>query len=184
MPSPELVKPPDRAALYEYFKKGSVGAELGVHAGKNAEVLLRVARPKRLYLVDPWTPGLDVADGVDPPLDGQEAYRQCAVRFRAKHHVGLRRMTSIDWLPSLRVYFLDWAYLDAAHDYESTRRELELLTRCVKRTGIIAGHDYHPHFPGVIQAVDELVARGEWRLAYLTAEEFWPSFGLVRAGRP
>jgi|GEM_PF-1851500 len=45
-------------------------------------------------------------------------------------------------------------FLDAGHDYEETRRDLEFAKRVHAR--VICGHDYNKtDWPGVVQAVDE-----------------------------
>lgn len=49
--------------------------------------------------------------------------------------------------------FFDFVYIDGDHAYESVKQDLLLWTRKIKKTGILAGHDYD--WPGVKQAVDE-----------------------------
>lgn len=44
-------------------------------------------------------------------------------------------------------------FLDAMHDYEETKKDIEWARRVGAR--IISGHDYCDKFPGVIQIVDE-----------------------------
>jgi hypothetical protein len=51
---------------------------------------------------------------------------------------------------------LDFVFIDAAHDYESVKNDIQAWKPKVKRGGILAGHDYHSEWPGVVQAVDEL----------------------------
>lgn len=175
-----MINPAIREDLYALFPKNGVGVELGVHIGKNAERLLAIADPSRLWLVDPWPRGVLVFDGVDPGIDGEAAYRACGARFRAYRHVKCLRTTSVLWLGSISDASLDWAYVDTVHTYETTRDELLLLARKLKPTGIIAGHDYHDEpWAEVKRAVDEFVAAGQWRIEYLTLDR-WPSYGLIR----
>lgn len=44
-------------------------------------------------------------------------------------------------------------FLDAIHDYEETKRDIDWALRCGAK--VICGHDYSAEFPGVQQAVDE-----------------------------
>ena len=53
---------------------------------------------------------------------------------------------------------LDFIFLDASHDYESVKEDLNVWYPKLKKTGIIAGHDYTSH-PGVKKAVDEFFAQ-------------------------
>jgi hypothetical protein len=176
-----MIHPSTREDLYQHFEREGIGAEIGVHVGKNAARLLDICAPTRLYLVDPYRRGDLVVDGIDLPIDAEEAMRQCAARFRGDRRALFRRTWSQLWLGSIDDGSLDWAYVDSDHKYETTRDELVLLARKVKPTGIIAGHDYHDLFGGVKQAVDEFVAKGPWSLTYLTLDEPWPSFGLTCA---
>lgn len=50
----------------------------------------------------------------------------------------------------------DFAWLDGDHAYEDVRADLLAYRPLMAMGGILAGHDYDPSFPGVIQAVDEL----------------------------
>jgi len=49
----------------------------------------------------------------------------------------------------------DIVFIDAGHDYMSAWYDITAWRQ--RATGIISGHDYDERFPGVIQAVDELV---------------------------
>ena len=49
---------------------------------------------------------------------------------------------------------IDFLYIDASHDYEGVKQDIENWSPHVRPGGIIAGHDYD-FFPGVTQAVIE-----------------------------
>jgi len=49
---------------------------------------------------------------------------------------------------------LDFVFIDAAHDYESAKKDIAAWYPKVKKTGVIAGHDYH-YSAGVKKAVHE-----------------------------
>lgn len=55
---------------------------------------------------------------------------------------------------------IDMIYVDANHDYEPTRNDIQAWLPHVREGGIIAGHDYDAQFPGVIRAVTELFPEG------------------------
>ena len=46
-------------------------------------------------------------------------------------------------------------FIDAAHDYENVKLDIQHWLPKVRVGGIIAGHDYDPRWEGVIKAVDE-----------------------------
>jgi predicted O-methyltransferase YrrM len=50
---------------------------------------------------------------------------------------------------------LDFIFIDAAHDYESVKKDINAWFPKLKKQGIIAGHDYASYAPGVVGAVNE-----------------------------
>ena len=56
---------------------------------------------------------------------------------------------------------LDFVYIDASHDYESVKRDIELWKPKICAGGFIGGHDYSFHFMGVIKAVGEAFKKPE-----------------------
>jgi hypothetical protein len=45
------------------------------------------------------------------------------------------------------------------HDYENVKADILAWKPKVKPGGIMAGHDYGPHAPGVIKAVNEVFGK-------------------------
>ena len=50
---------------------------------------------------------------------------------------------------------IDFVFIDANHDYDYVKKDIEAWFPKVKTGGVIAGHDYHKHWKGVVKAVDE-----------------------------
>lgn len=50
---------------------------------------------------------------------------------------------------------LDFVFIDAGHNYSAVKADIAAWSPKVKHGGEILGHDFHPKFPGVIQAVKE-----------------------------
>ena len=50
----------------------------------------------------------------------------------------------------------DIIYIDAAHEYESVKQDINKYLEILKPNGIIFGDDYNSNWPGVMQAVDEI----------------------------
>lgn len=60
--------------------------------------------------------------------------------------------------------YFDWVYIDANHQYEFVRRDLDLYSPRVKKGGLITGDDYGtPGWwkDGVTKAVEDFVASGK-----------------------
>ena len=51
--------------------------------------------------------------------------------------------------------YFDFIYIDANHEYQAVKKDLELYTP--KTKFLIGGHDYQFEWPGVVQAVNEIV---------------------------
>lgn len=49
----------------------------------------------------------------------------------------------------------DLIFIDGDHRYESVKKDIRKAMDLIKPYGIIAGHDYQPYWPGVVQAADE-----------------------------
>jgi methyltransferase family protein len=64
----------------------------------------------------------------------------------------------------------DLIYVDAAHDYDSVRRDAEVAVAKVKHDGLLIFNDYtmFDHVGGVpygvVQNVNELIVHGDWHV--------------------
>jgi predicted O-methyltransferase YrrM len=57
--------------------------------------------------------------------------------------------------PCLEGAAVDLLFIDGDHRYAAVRSDIQLFTPLVRRGGVICGHDYSVHHPGVQRAVDE-----------------------------
>lgn len=74
-------------------------------------------------------------------------------------------------------------YLDAAHDYASVKADIMAWWPKLASDGLMAGHDYDPQLPGVIQAVDEF-AKANALVVRLTAEPDFPHSWMIYKTEP
>ena len=64
-------------------------------------------------------------------------------------------------IPLLKDNSFDLIYIDAAHDYESVKKDIALSLPKLKKDGVISGHDYNrDNHLGVVAAVEEFVNMG------------------------
>ncbi len=153
---------PDRRSLIASFPKNAVVAEVGVAMGDFSADILETANPRLFYLIDAWA-----MDGHSNY--GEEGYKKVAGRFNEEIKTGkveIRRGYSHERLTELEDDSLDWIYIDAAHDYQSVRGDLDIALLKVGNGGIISGHDYcrwgkNGKRFGVLEAVNEFCVRND-----------------------
>ena len=61
-------------------------------------------------------------------------------------------------LTALRHRWWDMAFIDGDHSYEAVTQDIRLTLPLVRAGGLLVFHDYCPTWPGVVRAVDELIA--------------------------
>lgn len=136
------------------------GVELGVWKGDTSQVLLDSFPECHLTLVDPWqewSAGTtysrsDRRMGSIPQSGWDAARAECEARFAGHPRVRILPMISSEAILQVDGQ-VDFVFIDADHSYEVVRQDIDLWLP--RTTGVICGHDYGPHFPGVRRAVDE-----------------------------
>lgn len=180
LPVQEIRQAPKREDLLKTLPVGSVGAELGVFKGEFTKYLLKIARPKRLHLIDPWWKlhGEYYPDWEEytdfGKLKTSEAFekaKRAVDKYDKKEVCVFHIDDDLECLKEFQDNYFDWIYLDTSHKYDHTRKELEILKDKVKNDGLIMGHDYadnpnHIHH-GVYKAVNEFCEKYNWKVIKL-----------------
>lgn len=121
-----------------------IGAEVGVKSGVFSEHLLRHWHGAKLISIDHWI--------------GEHAHHYdeaCERLGRYGPRSEVWRMTSTEAATQVEDGSFDFVYIDAAHDAESVRADLEAWFPKIRAAGILAGHDYTEREGfGVKEAVD------------------------------
>jgi predicted O-methyltransferase YrrM len=134
------------------FKKG---AEVGVFTGYYSEVLCKTMPGLDLTCVDIWGSG-----------KYQQAEDECLARLEP-YGVKIVKEYSVEAAKGVQDGSLDFVYIDAAHDYENVKKDIEAWAPKVRIGGIVAGDDFYD-FPsgrgGVMQAVTEFTSHNNYNL--------------------
>jgi predicted O-methyltransferase YrrM len=117
-------------------------AEIGVSSGLNALFMLKACKRINLHLVDDYR----YDQKPEPMLNLLNDYKD---RFCFK------RKSSAEAVKEYPDEFFDYVYIDADHDYENVRRDMELWYPKVKYDGMLAGHDWITS--GVNEAVHDFI---------------------------
>jgi len=109
-----------------------------------------------LYLIDPYEPYLDKDTFITKEM--QENFFDIAcmnLRYFKENFVFIKDFSenAVDLIPDE----LDFVYIDADHNHEGVKKDLELYFPKVRVGEIIGGHDFSYDFPGIPKAVLEFV---------------------------
>jgi len=162
-----------RDFLLKVMPKNSVCAEIGVYKGDFSKKILDVLNPQKLHLIDPWR--YESAEIYKESLYGGRSGSQVAMdkifedvkkRFEPDIIAGrvvLHRKSSHEASLDFPDNYFDWIYIDANHQYEFVKKDMEMYFNKIKKGGFIAGDDYADGGwwqGGVKKAVDELIGSG------------------------
>ncbi len=140
--------------------------EIGCWKGRSTKAIA-THTPGIVYAVDHWEgSGDDCAEMKhEVSSKGPDGLRDEFVRNLEPEIIAGRvivvRAASDDAVAQLRElldgHLADMVFIDGDHTFASVRRDI-LNYRCLLRDGgLLAGHDYSIAWPGVVQAVDELI---------------------------
>jgi len=151
-----------RIFLLQKMPKNSICAEIGVNRGNFSKLILKIVKPKKLYLIDPWKHFSGKKPENEATMD--ENFNKTLKRVKNEIESGqviIKKKSSLDVLSKFENNFFDWIYVDGDHRYEFVKKDLELCYSKIKKNGFIAGDDYnHQWGPKKIQvakAVDEFI---------------------------
>jgi hypothetical protein len=142
--------------------------EIGSWMGRSTRAFADNIGPDGIvYAVDTWEGSPECGQMEKLPIDW--IYDQFKVNMRdhlGSDGMGLVRATkttSLNMAAILETHKIepcekfDLVFIDASHDYEDVKADILAWLPLVKPGGIICGHDYCTQWPGVVQAVNELV---------------------------
>lgn len=126
----------------------AVIVEVGSHIGESAAVFAASGRFTRITCVDPW-----------------RTYPAAETVFDqvAKAHPSIRKLkaASVFAASQFEAGSLDMVYIDADHSLPAVREDILAWLPAVRAGGWLCGHDYAWQWPGVLQAVYEIVGPPE-----------------------
>lgn len=134
---------------------GGTFIEVGVLFGRSLCLMAELRPDLRIWAVDSWEDG---DRGEHEPYCRKYGSTFDAFLGGVKEHCPgvLERIHVIRALStSVTLPMADAAFLDADHEFAGIQADIAHYTPRVRDGGIICGHDYGEHFPGVKRAVDE-----------------------------
>jgi Methyltransferase domain len=205
----------NKTEFLQMLPKGGKWAEIGVYRGDLSEDILNTCEPSELHLIDPWHFDLDfdwfsppdfsatygdarrfvdqvsrwtgIPEGVHLNEFFEALYQITKRRFSDHPKVTIHRKTAHAAAGQFTDGYLDFVYVDGAHDYENVLHDLQVYDGKVKPEGAIIGDDYCNHgiyanaVYGVVGAVTQFRKTNPIRDLVLNADTF-TTYGLFRPG--
>jgi predicted O-methyltransferase YrrM len=128
--------------------------EVGVWKGRSAAYMaVEIINSKKIIqfdLVDTWEGSVE-----HQPLQ-EDVFEIFSKNIApVSSYVNIKRMDSLSAAATYEDKSLDFVFIDAAHDYDNVKADINAWLPKVKQGGYLAGHDY-PAWQGVKMAVDEI----------------------------
>jgi predicted O-methyltransferase YrrM len=148
-------------------------AEVGCFYGQStcymAQLLKRLGRHVSFDVIDTFAGSPEH----QAELQGRDFYEAFLQNMRDAKVLTLIRPRKAHSEEAARAFpddSFNFVYIDAAHDYESVKTDIDAWLPKVAVGGVLAGDDYHSSWPGVIDAVHEklgasnieIVEKGQW----------------------
>jgi len=166
---------PNRYHILEYIPQNGVGVEIGVLGGDWSKHLLSIVQPNELVLIDTYFSN-DYPQANRFTKKTHEQYiRNEFILYGEK--VKILKGLSWERMSDFNENYFDWIYIDAAHDYQSVKKDLFQAKRTIKENGLIIMNDYimFDHFTkekyGVVQATNEFMIKNNYEMLYFALHQ-------------
>lgn len=128
------------------FFAPTISLEIGTNLGYSTACIAKALEDNKLGQLHTWEINKEyteiaIVHLIDLKLDNKVLF-----------HVGDSREDIVKTFNGRRI-FLDLAFIDSEHTYETTKIELDIVSRALRRSGIILFHDIFSE--GVAQAIKE-----------------------------
>lgn len=161
----------NRNTVCKLIPPNSIVAEVGVAFGYFSTVILDNCSPQKFYAIDMfsnktkgfWEENIFETENITH----FEWYAKKFEKYIKENILEMKRGLSWECLDTFPDNYFDYVYVDAAHDYESVKKDIQVLKRVTKNKGIIQFNDYvHIDWSGVIPAVHELIKDTNSKVLY------------------
>jgi len=135
---------------------GGTFVELGAWLGKSSSYLCDKATGQQIIIIDSFKGTQEYIDSYYNLAKTADIYELFVENMGSRKYKAIKA-TSKAASRKFKDESLDVVFIDLNHSYESVKEDIALWLPKVKKGGYLAGDDYHENWPGVIQAVNEML---------------------------
>lgn len=133
-------------------------AEVGSFRGKSLCSIAPTIKKKKLQVVavdlfDNVTYTYNEGNVLDHKTGMLDDFKKNIDAFGLTPYVEVVQWSSVLSAQYFKDNFFSFVFIDAAHDYESVKEDIDAWWPKVEKGGILSGHDYGEPWPGVCKAV-------------------------------
>lgn len=129
--------------------------EIGSYAGESTQIFANEF--KSVIAIDPFINDYDPNDITCKYMELEKVYDTFKEVVDRNDNIKHIRMTSDDAIKSLIGTSVDFVYIDGLHTYEQIKKDIKNYLPLLKPNCLIAGHDYHRNWDGVVRGVNEIL---------------------------
>jgi len=150
----------DHLSTYDFLlntiPENGVFVEIGAWLGRSSAYLCDQATNQNIVIVDTWLGSVEERQSTHILATQTDIYKMFVDNMGARKYKAIRS-TSKEASEQFQDNSVDVVFIDGDHSYAAVHEDITSWMPKVKPGGYIAGHDYHPHWHGVVRAVNELV---------------------------
>ena len=170
------------SALSSFFQKNRYDSinimETGTARGFSALCMAKALDDNnesgKIITIDPLPNNVSMFWNCISDLDGEKSRQDLLEKYSEliEKYIWFLEGKSQDFLKSLEVNRIHFAFLDGGHNYEDVKLEVEYLIPRQKKGDIIFFDDFHDTlYPGIVKAVEELEGSGKYSLKIISVNE-------------
>jgi hypothetical protein len=171
----------DRIKPLKLLPKNMICAEVGVAYGDFSKSILKICKPEKFYAIDLFSTDNPYYWNRDyltkEAITHREWYEREFDEYIENGILETRQGFSWDVLSDFPDHYFDYIYVDAAHDYDSVMKDINVLKSKIKPGGYVQFNDYTPgdnaimtHY-GVISAVNQFINNGNHQVKFFCLNE-------------
>jgi len=136
--------------------KGKTMIEIGSYAGESTQIFAQYF--DKVISIDPFINDYDLNDPSCKYMDFEQVYQRFKENISEYKNIFHIRKTSDNAISDID-FKVDFVYIDGLHTYEQVISDINNYKYRINKDGYIAGHDYHPVWQGVVNAVNETIGK-------------------------